>query len=160
MLNQARLDFVGCGELQQSTLDARLPPKKILTLLLDENGDIRHDRYECYLYLQIPSRLNGQLTLPNITKYRSLEADLVSRERWRDHKNDLLDKSQLKKLKGEPQQIITDMNSNLTARLQHVSAYLEKADNSNIILRNTKGKRVWRLPSTTKKHMINNPFFQ
>ncbi len=159
-LNQARLDFVDCGDLQQSTLDARLPPKKLLPLLQLENGDIKFDRYEWHLYLQIPSRLNGQLTLPNVTKYRSLDADLVSHERWRDEKNDLLDKSQLQKLTGEPQQIITDMNSNLTARLQHVSAYLEQADNSNIILRNPKGKCVWRLPSTTKKYMVNNPFFQ
>lgn len=37
------------------------------------------------------------------------------------------------------------MNSNLNNRLQHVSEYLEQADNSNIILRNTKGKRVSRM---------------
>ncbi|MDF1655953.1 MAG: Tn3 family transposase, partial [Coxiellaceae bacterium] len=159
-LNQARLDFIDCGELQQSTLDVHLPPKKLLPLLQCGNGDVKPDRYEWHLYLQIPSRLNGQLTLPNVTKYRSLDDDLVSHERWRNEKNDLLDKSQLQKLTGEPQQIITDMSSNLTARLQNVSAYLEQADNSNIILRNTKGKRVWRLPSATKKHLVNNPFFQ
>jgi TnpA family transposase len=159
-LNQARLDFVDYGELQQSTLDVRLLPKKFLPLLQGNDGDIKPDRYEWHLYLQIPSRLNGQLTLPNVTKYRSLDADLVSHERWREEKNELLDKSQLQKLTGEPQKIITDMSSSLTARLQHVSAYLEQADNSNIILRNTKGKRVWRLPSATKKHMVNNPFFQ
>lgn len=117
------------------------------------------DHYEWYLYLQIPWRLNGQLTLPNITKYRSLDADLVSHERWNDKKNELLDKSQLDKLTGEPQQIITDMKLKLN-RLEHVSDYLEQADNSNIILRNTKGKRVWRLPSAIKKHLVNNPFFQ
>ena len=159
-LNQACLDFVDCGELQQSTLDVRLPPKKLLPLLQSEDGNTKFDRYEWYLYLQIPSRLNGQLTLPNVIKYRSLDADLVSCERWCEEKNNLLDKSQLQKLSGEPQQIITEMNSSLTARLQHVSSYLEQADNSNIILRNTKGKRVWKLPSTTKKHMVNNPFFQ
>lgn len=137
-----------------------MPPKKILPLLQGENGDIKPDRYEWFLYLQIPSRLNGQLTLPNVTKYRSLDADLISHERWRDEKIELLDKSQLQKLSGKPQQIITDMSSNLTARLQHVSTYLEQVDSSNIILRNTKGKRVWRLPSATKKHMVNNPFFQ
>jgi hypothetical protein len=159
-LNQARLDFVNCGELQQSTLDVHLPPKKILPLLQGENGDIKPDRYEWFLYLQIPSRLNGQLTLPNVTKYRSLDADLISHKRWRDKKDEVLNKSQLHKLTGEPRQLITDMNSNLNNRLQHVSEYLEQADNSNIILRNTKGKRVWRLPSATKKHMVNNPFFQ
>jgi len=159
-LNQARLDFVDCGKLQLSTLDARLPPKKILAFLQGEDGTIKPARYEWNLYLQIPSRLNGQLILTNVTKYRSLDADLVSSERWRDEKDELLNKSHLKKLTGDPQKIITDMSSNLTTRLQHVSEYLEQADNSNIILRNTKGKRVWRLPSATKKHMVNNPFFQ
>lgn len=159
-LNQAGVDFVDHGELQRSTLDTRLLPTRLRTLFLDENGDIKPDRYEYFLYLQIPSRLNGQLTLPNITKYRSLDADLINHKHWRDNKYELLDKSQLKKLSGETRQIITDMNSNLVSRLQHVSAYLEKADNSNIIFRNKKGKRIWRLPSATKKHMVNNPFFQ
>ena len=35
------------------------------------------DRYEWFLYQQIPDRLNGQLTLPDITKYRALDADLI-----------------------------------------------------------------------------------
>lgn len=159
-LNQARLDFVDHNKLSPSTQDIRLPPKKLLPLLQGEDDTIRSDRYEWYLYLQIPSRLDGQLTLPNITKYRSLDTDLISRKRWSDKKNELLDKSQLHKLTGDPQQLITDMNSKLNSRLQHVSDYLEKSDNSNIILRNAKGKRVWRLPSTTKKHLVNNPFFQ
>lgn len=159
-LNQTRLDFVDRGELQQSTLDIRLPSKKILPLLQSEDGNIKLNRYEWYLYLQIPSRLNGQLTLPNVTKYRSLDDDLVSRKRWHDEKNELLDKSQLQKLSDEPQQIITEMNSNLHRRLRQVSEYLEQTDNTNIILRNKKGKRVWRLPSATKKHIVNNPFFQ
>lgn len=102
-LNQVCLDFVDHGELRQSTQDVRLLPKKLLPLLQDEDGAIRSDRYEWYLYLQIPSRLNGQLTLPNVTKYRSLDADLVNHVRWRDEKDELLDKSQLHKLTGEPQ---------------------------------------------------------
>jgi TnpA family transposase len=159
-LNQARLDFVDHDELSPSTQNVSLLPKKLLSLLQGEEDAIKADRYEWYLYLQIPSRLNGQLTLPIVTKYRSLDADLVSCERWSDEKNELLDKSQLHKLIGEPQQVITDMNFKLNNRLQHVSDYLEQADNSNIILRNAKGKRVWRLPSTTKKHLVNNPFFQ
>jgi len=35
------------------------------------------------LYLQIPNKLNGQLYLPTVIKFRSLQDDLVSNERWR-----------------------------------------------------------------------------
>jgi hypothetical protein len=66
-LNQARLDFVDHDELSPSTQNVSLLPKKLLSLLQGEEDAIKADRYEWYLYLQIPSWLNGQLTLPSVT---------------------------------------------------------------------------------------------
>ncbi|MCV5720385.1 hypothetical protein OFM97_27630, partial [Escherichia coli] len=48
----------------------------------------------------------------------------------------------------------------LDTRLYEVGEYLEQEDNRNIILRNPQGKRFWRLPSASKHHLVNNPFFQ
>ncbi len=53
------------------------PFQKSREFLLDGEGNILIDRYEWFLYQQIPDRLNGQLTLPDITKYRALDADLI-----------------------------------------------------------------------------------
>jgi hypothetical protein len=44
--------------------------------------------------------------------------------------------------------------------LHDVSDYLEHDDNRNIILRNRKGKHLWRLLAASKKCLVNNPFFQ
>ncbi|WP_407263694.1 hypothetical protein [Klebsiella pneumoniae] len=44
--------------------------------------------------------------------------------------------------------------------MYEVGEYLEQEDNRNIILRNPQGKRFWRLPSASKHHLVNNPFFQ
>jgi len=52
------------------------------------------------------------------------------------------------------------MASDLNNRLREVSNYLEHDDNRNIILRNPRGKRHWRLPTVNKKYLVNNPFFQ
>jgi hypothetical protein len=54
-LNQARLDFVDHDELSPSTQNVSLLPKKLLSLLQGEEDAIKADRYEWYLYLQIPS---------------------------------------------------------------------------------------------------------
>ena len=68
-------------DAQLQTADTRL--QKSREFLLDGEGNILIDRYEWFLYQQIPDRLNGQLTLPDITKYRALDADLIDGEHWR-----------------------------------------------------------------------------
>ena len=159
-LNQAKQYLSEKGELITDAIDKRLPLKKQMPFLQDDKRTIKPDRYEWYLYLQIPSRLNGQLTLPEVIKYRALDADLVSRERWLEEKNQLLEQAQLPKLTAEPNKLIEHMAMELDIRFHEVSDYLERADNRNIILRNPKGKRLWRLPNASPKHLINNPFFQ
>ncbi len=75
------------NELNGGTLSCKLPTpdsfQKSREFLLDGEGNILIDRYEWFLYQQIPDRLNGQLTLPDITKYRALDADLIDGEHWR-----------------------------------------------------------------------------
>jgi len=159
-LNNAREELPASGSLSAAAIDKRLPTKKVMLLLQDSSGNIKPARYEWYLYQQIPERLNGQLTLPEIVKYRALDADLISHERWREEKEQLLENVQLSKLFEEPSKLIEQMDMSLDIRLHEVSEYLEKDDNRNIILRNPKGKRLWRLPTASKKYLINNPFFQ
>jgi TnpA family transposase len=159
-LHRAQRDLIARGELSKAAMDGRLPTKKQLSFLQDLNGEMNTGRYEWFLYLQIPNRLNGQLTLPNVPKYRALEADLVNRERWLEEKDTLLKRTQLPKLTADPNRLITQMASDLNNRLREVSNYLEHDDNRNIILRNPKGKRHWRLPTVNKKYLVNNPFFQ
>jgi len=145
---------------QLQTADTRFLPKKVHEYLLDRDGNILLDRYEWFLYQQIPDRLNGQLTLPEIIKYRALDADLIDGEHWRKHKYTLLQQSQLTDLAKEPEKLIKQMATELDTRLFEVGEYLEQEDNRNIILRNPQGKHFWRLPSASKHHLVNNPFFQ
>ncbi|MBU3071730.1 Tn3 family transposase, partial [Aestuariicella sp. G3-2] len=159
-LEHARVELSASGALAIAAIDKRLPANKVLCFLQDSSGNIKPDRYEWYLYQQIPSRLNGQLTLPEVIKYRALDADLINRERWQEEKNRLLEQTQLPKLTTEPNKLIEKMARDLEVRLHDVSEYLEHDDNRNIILRNPKGKRLWRLPIASKKYLVNNPFFQ
>lgn len=72
----------------------------------------------------------------------------------------MLTQSQLPKIIAKPKQLIEQMAEDLDNRLQAVSDYLEKADNRNIILRNPTGKCIWRLPTSSRKYLVNNPYFR
>jgi len=157
VLEQARLNFLNEGGLLKAAIDRRLSPKNQLPFLLDDDDAINPDRYEWYLYLQIPSRLNGLLTLPDVIKYRALDSDLVDRKRWLEKKEQLLKQTQLPKLMAEPHRLIEQMTLELDNRLHAVSDHLEQADNRNIILRNPKGKRLWRLPTASNNTRLTIP---
>lgn len=159
VLDQARLDLLAQQELSHASLDQRLPQKHIRPLLLKKDGSINKSRYEWYLYLQIPDRLQGQLLMPDVIKYRALDADLLKTQCWKQDKQRLLNSTAQKQLMADPTQLIPSMATELNLRLHEVSHYLEKTDNRDIILRNKGGKRYWRLPTASKKHLVNNPFF-
>jgi len=157
-LEQAHTDLAEDGRLL--LFDKRLPLKKSLAFLTDDIDGIRSDRYEWYLYLQTPNRLNGQLTIPEVIKYRSLQTDLVDDDRWKEQKEELLEQTQLPKLKGSPNKLIERMAMELDTQLHEVSNSLEQDDSRNVIMHNRSGKQQWRLPTSSPKHLVNNPFFQ
>ena len=97
--------------------------------------------------------------MPDVIKYRALDADLLKTQRWKQDKQRLLDSTAQEKLMADPTRLIPSMATELNLRLHKVSHYLKKADNRDIILRNKGGKRYWRLPTSSKKHLVNNPFF-
>ena len=160
VLSQARLDLLDHKKLSNASMDQRLASKSTRALLFNKDGSLNKARYEWYLYLQIPERLQGQLLMPEVIKYRDLDADLVNNTRWKQDKNNLLESTAQPRLTADPRQLIPSMSADLDQHLQEVSEYLENADNRDIILRNKSGKRYWRLPAASKKHLVNNPFFQ
>lgn len=138
--------------------DRRLIRPKQKNYLIDKAGKVSLDRFEWLLYLQIPNKLNGQLYLPTVIKFRSLQDDLVNNERWKI-KNKLIQQSMLPRLMEKPRRLVESLSCDLNNKLERVSQRIKDGDNQNVILRNRTGKTQWRLPSTSVKSMLNNPFF-
>jgi len=133
--------------------------KKQADYLIDDSDNVIPSRFEWLLYLQIPSKLKGQLHLPGIIKYRALQDDLVNNTRWKKKKQ-LLKQSMLPRMTGKPNQLIKTLSSELQNKLHHVSQRIENGDNQNVIMSNRTGKTTWRLPSAGVKSALNNPFFE
>jgi len=159
VLDQSRLDLLSQQKLSDASLDQYLLPKHLRPLLLNKNGGFNKARYEWYLYLQIPDRLHGQLLMPDVIKYRDLDEDLVKIQRWKQEKQNLLESTAQTKLMANPASLVPNMAIELDMRLHEVNHYLEKTDNRDVILKHKGGKRYWRLPTASKKHLVNNPFF-
>jgi TnpA family transposase len=160
ILENARQDLLSKKVIEDRSVDKRLPKKDTREFLLDGDNEINIERYEWYLYLQVPDRLQGQLTLPEVVKYRALEADLVHVKDWRPKKESLLSATAKPKLMEDPDDLIPTMVQELNDRMVQVAHFLEHEDNRDVILRHKAGKRYWRLPSANKQHLVNNPFFE
>jgi hypothetical protein len=159
------LDRLRKAHLEKTQLKATVPELTFITKasrqwMMDNEDSVNVDRLEWYLYLQVPNRLNGQLTLPEVTKYRPLEDDLQDQESWLQEKELLLEQTQQEKLTAEPNILIVKMTEELDTKLIRVSESLKDTDNRNVVLRQKGGKRHWRLPTTNKELLLHNPFIQ
>lgn len=159
------LDRLRKAHLEKTQLKATVPELTFITKasrqwLMDNEDSVNVDRLERYLYLQVPNRLNGQLTLPEVTKYRLLEDGLQDQESWLQEKELLLEQAQQEKLTAEPNILIDKMTEELDTKLIRVSESLKDTDNRNVVLRQKGGKRHWRLPTNNKELLLHNPFIQ
>lgn len=141
------------------TIDRRLIKNREKDFLIDKEGKVSPSRFEWLLYLQIPSKLNGQIYIPTIIKYRSLQDDLISDKCWKAKKK-LIQQSRLPRIMANPNQLIETLSSNLDNKLQHVSQRINTGENQDVLLRNRTGKTRWQLPSRRATKALNNPFFE
>jgi TnpA family transposase len=160
VLFRAQQSITETGELSAGCVDRRLIPKKVLPFIVQDDDLVNMGRYEWFLYLRIINRLNGQLMVPDVVKYRSLADDLLRRESWKKQKRTLILDTQQPRLQDDPNDIIPSMVQELEDRFVEVSNYLHQSDNQNVILHPASGKYHWRLATSSKAQTVNNPFFQ
>ncbi|HAS25075.1 MAG TPA: Tn3 family transposase, partial [Vibrio sp.] len=156
-LTTSQAELSSNGRLK--TTDRHLIHPKHQAYVIDADNNILPDRYEFLLYLVIQLKLDGQLYIPTIIKYRALRDDLVDDTQWKQKKA-LLKDSQLPRLNTKPGKLIGSMEQDLENKLHCVSQRIEDGDNQNVILRNRSGKTQWRLPYSGVKTLLNNPFFE
>jgi len=142
-----------CGSLTTADQTIVLPKHQIY--VFDSEQQVIPQRYECLLYLQIQSKLDGQLYIPESIKHRALQDDLVGDSKIPT----LLKNSILPCLCASPNKLIQSMERALGQKVSLVNDRIDKGDNKNVILRSRTGKTKWRLPSSGVKTMLNNPFF-
>lgn len=155
-LNGMQKELLDTGEL--ASTDRRLISTKHQLYVIDADNNVLSERYEVLLYLAAQNKLDGQLFIPTAIKYRALHDDLVGDIPWAE-KGKLLKDSMLDSMNTEPGQLVKSMEQEMNDKLQRVCQRIDDGDNRNVILRNRSGKTQWRLPYSSAKTALNNPFF-
>lgn len=139
-------------------VDRRLvKPSQIPYLMKD--GKIIYQRFEILLYLLIQTKLDGEVFILKILKYRCLHDDLINDQDWKQ-KSRLIKASQLNRLLVSPQRLVESLQDELLEKIPHVGDRVQNGDNQSVIMRNRTGKTKWRLPYKGVGSMLNNPFFE
>ncbi len=154
------------NELNGGTLGCKLPtpdsfPKNHVNSCWMVKEYLNRSLWSGSLYQQIPDRLNGQLTLPDITKYWAHDADPIEGNIGEKNKYiRCFNRAILQKLAEEPEKLIKQMAMELDPVCTKSANILNRKTNRNIILRNPQGKRFWRLPSAQQTSSGQQSLFQ
>ena len=127
-LQQMQTEIAFGGPLK--TMDTSLIPKKHLPWLVKQDN-VNPQRYEWLLYRQLTSRLNGRIYLPNVTKYRALEDDLIPQT----SQDTLLASSTLDRLKQPAELLLQEKQHRLESALKDVALHIDEGDNRNVIIK-------------------------
>ena len=79
-IQSAQKNLLESGVIHE--FDETFVRSKAKPYLISEGNTVNSQRVEWYLYMQIQSKLNGHLFIPDSLKYRALEDDLISDKQW------------------------------------------------------------------------------
>ena len=127
---------------------------------VDNGGrrQLRHDRYEFFIYRSLHNRLEaGDAFCHASIRYRSLEDDLLSDERWQQ-KDILIAESDLPLLQQPIRQQLAELREVLESRLVTVNARIAEGKNDYVAVKKQGKQARWTLTYPKIKVPINHPF--
>ena len=125
----------------------------------DGNRILLVNRYEFLVYRQLFQRLEaGDLFCRVSTRYRSLEADLLTDLQWKQ-KEVLIAESGLTDLQRPIEQHLGDLENRLEDSIITVNQRVKSGENATISVDEQSKRRRWKLDYTAKTLLANHPFF-
>ena len=162
-LRQAFLKERSLGEVGASSFPMRHLSKQARGYLFE--GDASRplpDRYEFHTYRLLKQGLDaGDIHCKDSARFRSLEDDLISAERWRRDKETLLAQLELPILTLPVEEHLAKLRMQLEARLTEVNRRIAADDNEHFKLKRRRGQNGFalRYPKPVEPDDVNHPFY-
>jgi TnpA family transposase len=110
------------------------------------------DKYEFYLYQSIVKEIDkGNIFCNESTKYKSLSADLISDQLWKN-KDELIRKLNYPNIAVDIKQRLDELETKLHRKILEVNRKIASKENTHIKIKDVKDKDV---KSSPKWHLIN-----
>jgi TnpA family transposase len=120
------------------------------------------DRYEFHTYRLLRQGLDaGDIHCRDSLRFRSLEDDLISADRWRRDKAALINELDLPILTMPIEAHLADLKTRLETRLVEVNQRIADGDNEHFRVKRRRGKDRWtlRYPASPAPDDVNHPFY-
>jgi len=136
-------------------------PKYLQIYVFTEDGFIP-SRYELMLYQSLRRQIEaGHVFIKDSATHQSLESDLIPLNYWRENKDQILAKVNLKKLLMRPQDLLAQLKKELEQKIKQVNQAITKEENKEVtVTKKSDGTTKWKLIYTAKEEQPNHKLYE
>jgi len=126
----------------------------------EEHRYLLVDRYEFLVYRRLWQALEaGHVFCRDSQRFRRLDDDLISAERWAKDKAELIAQVGLSHLQTPVKELLTSLKQELEGQLRRVNERILSGENSHVRVKKRGQHTTWTLPYPRSEEGINDPFF-
>lgn len=121
---------------------------------------LRVDRYEFLVYRRLWQAIeSGHVFCRDSLRFRRLDDDLISYERWVKEKDELIAQTELSRLQTPIKTLLASLKEQLENQLRQVNERVLSGENSYVRLKKRGQHTTWTLPYPHSEEGVNDPFF-
>ena len=118
------------------------------------------DRYEFLVYRRLWQAIEaGHVFCRDSLRFRRLDDDLISDERWAREKDDLIAQTSLSRLQTPIKALLASLKQALEEELRRVNERILSAENSHVRVKKRGQYTTWTLAYPRYEEGVNDPFF-
>lgn len=118
------------------------------------------DRYEFLVYRRLWQAIEaGHVFCRDSLRFRRLDDDLISEERWAREKDELIAQTGLFRLQTPVKELLASLNGELEGELRRVNERILSGENSHVRVKKRGQHTTWTLPYPRSEEGLNDPFF-
>jgi len=128
----------------------------------DDEGHprLRVDRYEFLVYRRLWQAIEaGHIFCRDSLRFRRLDDDLISDERWTNEKDELIAQTGLSRLQTPIKTLLASLKEQLENQLRQVNEQILSGENSHVRVKKRGQHTTWTLPYPHSEEGVNDPFF-
>ena len=161
-------DAVQTGKAPSQIDEEKFPlsfvPDRSLRYLYQTNSEghrrLLVDRYEFLVYRRLWQAIEaGHVFCRDSLRFRRLDDDLISEERWAREKDPLIAQTGLSRLQTPVKDLLASLNGELEGELRRVNERIRCGENSHVRVKKRDQHTTWTLPYPRSEEGVNHPFF-
>ena len=151
------------SQIDEDEFPLSFVPDRSLRYLYQTDAEGRRllvDRYEFLVYRRLWQAIEaGHVFCRDSLRFRRLDDDLISEERWAREKDELIGQTGLSRLQTPVKTLLASLKEELEGELRPVNERILSGENSHVRVKKRGQHTTWTLPYPRSEEGVNDPFF-